>query len=123
MPKAYEAKVLEYGILGAAGLRAIFICACSLSCEPLRMPSSRVLHISQPTVLGAVVLERFRPVLLAFAALLLFSSAKMLSGGDDEEDDSMDDNAVVTLVRRLLPVAPDYDGDAFFTLVDDSLYT
>lgn len=71
-----------------------------------------------PAVLGAVVLERFRPVLLAFAALLLFSSAKMLLGGDEEEDDSMDDNAVVALVRRLLPVAPDYDGDAFFTQVD-----
>ena len=69
-------------------------------------------------MLGAVVLERFRPVLLAFAALLLFSSAKMLLGGDDEEDDSMDDNAVVALVRRLLPVAPDYDGDSFFTQVD-----
>ena len=27
VPKAYEAKVLEYGILGAAGLRAVFICA------------------------------------------------------------------------------------------------
>ena len=71
-----------------------------------------------PAVLGAVVLERFRPVLLAFAALLLFSSAKMLLGGDEDEDDSMDDNAVVALVRRLLPVAPDYDGDSFFTQVD-----
>ncbi len=73
---------------------------------------------SPPAVLGAVVLERFRPVLLAFAALLLFSSAKILLGGDEEEDDSMDDNAVVALVRRLLPVAPDYDGDSFFTQVD-----
>jgi predicted tellurium resistance membrane protein TerC len=77
-----------------------------------RMPRSSL------AVLGAVVLERFRPVLLAFAALLLFSSAKMLLGGDEEEDDSMDDNAVVALVRRLLPVAPDYDGDSFFTQVD-----
>ena len=69
-------------------------------------------------MLGAVVLERFRPVLLAFAALLLFSSAKILFGSDEEEEDSMDDNAVVSLVRRLLPVSPAYDGDAFFTQVD-----
>ena len=65
-----------------------------------------------------MVLERFRPVLLAFAALLLFSSAKILFGGDEEEEDSMEDNAVVSLVRRLLPVSPAYDGDAFFTQVD-----
>ena len=64
------------------------------------------------------MLERFRPVLLAFAALLLFSSAKILFGGDEEEEDSMEDNAVVSLVRRLLPVSPAYDGDAFFTQVD-----
>ncbi len=29
VPKAYEAKVLEYGILGAAGLRAVFIGVCA----------------------------------------------------------------------------------------------
>lgn len=71
-------------------------------------------------MLGAAVLERFRPVLLVFAGILLVSSAKMLLGGDEEEDDaaSMGDNAVVALVRRLLPVSPDYDGDAFFTQVD-----
>ena len=114
VPKAYEAKVLEYGILGAAGLRAVFICAW-------RDLSGRRALLTRPTrspVLGAVVLERFRPVLLAFAALLLFSSAKILFGGDEEEEDSMDDNAVVSLVRRLLPVSPAYDGDAFFTQVD-----
>jgi predicted tellurium resistance membrane protein TerC len=71
-------------------------------------------------VLGAAVLERFRPVLLLFAGILLASSAKMLLGGGDEgeEEANMEDNAVVALVRRLLPVSPDYDGDAFFTLVD-----
>ena len=72
-------------------------------------------------MLGAAVLERFRPVLLLFAAILLASSAKMLLGGGDEEGEDaedMDNNAVVALVRRLLPVAPGYDGDAFYTLVD-----
>ena len=65
------------------------------------------------------MLERFRPVLLLFAALLLASSAKMLLGGDEEEEEeNMENNAVVALVRRLLPVSPAYDGDAFFTLVD-----
>jgi predicted tellurium resistance membrane protein TerC len=72
-------------------------------------------------VLGAAVLERFRPVLLLFAAILLASSAKMLLGGGEEEggeEEDMESNAVVALVRRLLPVAPAYDGDAFYTLVD-----
>ncbi len=70
-------------------------------------------------VLGAAVLERFRPVLLLFAAILLGSSYKILFAGDgEEEEDDMSDNAVVTLVRRLLPVSSDYDGDRFYTTVD-----
>ena len=117
VPKEYEPKVLEYGILGAAGLRAVFIRACAngLPCALARSDA----HLLQThAVLGAAVLERFRPVLLFFAAILLASSAKMLLGGDEEDDEDMGDNAVVALVRRLLPVSPAYDGDAFFTLVD-----
>lgn len=98
VPKAYEARVLEYGILGAAILRAVFI------------------------VLGATVIERFRPVLLLFAGFLLYSSYKVLfAGGDDEEDSAanMENNMIVSLVRRLLPVAPAYDGDRFFTRLPD----
>jgi TerC family integral membrane protein len=93
VPKAYEARVLEYGILGAAVLRAVFI------------------------VLGATVIERFRPVLLLFAGFLMYSSYKVLFASGDEDDgaSNMENNTVVALVRRLLPVAPAFDGDRFFT--------
>ena len=97
VPKAYEARVLEYGILGAAVLRAVFI------------------------VLGATVIERFRPILLLFAAFLIYSSYKVLFASDSDEDGppNMDNNVVVSLVRRLLPVGPSYDGDRFFTRLPD----
>jgi TerC family integral membrane protein len=97
VPKAYEARVLEYGILGAAVLRAVFI------------------------VLGATVIERFRPILLLFAAFLIYSSYKVLFASDSDEDGppNMDNNFVVSLVRRLLPVGPSYDGDRFFTRLPD----
>ena len=125
MPKEYEPKVLEYGILGAAGLRAVFIRACRQAAPTCVLrPNCHAFTAHAPcfsAVLGAAVLERFRPVLLLFAAILLASSAKMLLGGGEEEGDEeedMENNAVVALVRRLLPVAPAYDGDAFYTLED-----
>jgi len=62
-----------------------------------------------------VALERFKPVLLVFAGLLLVSSAKLLFAGDEEEEEGLESNGVVALVRRLLPVSAEYDGDAFFT--------
>ena len=97
VPKAYEARVLEYGILGAAIVRAVVI------------------------VLGATVIERFRPVLLLFAGFLMYSSYKVLFASGDEDDGApnMENNTVVALVRRLLPVAPAFDGDRFFTRLPD----
>lgn len=94
VPAPLQAKVLEYGLLGAALLRLIFILA------------------------GAAVLDRFRPALLLFAAILLGSSFKILFQGEQDEDEELEQNGVVRLARRLLPVAPDYDGDRFWTTVD-----
>ena len=94
VPAPLQAKVLEYGLLGAALLRLIFILA------------------------GAAVLDRFRPALLLFAAVLLGSSYKILFQGKQDEDEELEQNGVVRLARRLLPVAPDYDGDRFWTTVD-----
>lgn len=63
VPERYQEGVLQYGLLGAGVLRAIFI------------------------GLGAIVLKQYHEVLLLFAAVLLFSSYKILSGGDDDESE------------------------------------
>ena len=65
--------------------------------------------------MGAAALERFRPVLLLFAAILLGGSYKILSQGDEEEEEeSIENNSVVKFVRSWLPVTESYHGDSFF---------
>lgn len=109
VPRAYQEKVLGYGIAGAAAFRALFIFT------------------------GSALLERFHVVSLLFAGVLLFSSGKLLwssarghgdrhddggdgsGGGSKSRDDDVSDNAVVRLVSGLLPVSAAYDGDRFFT--------
>ena len=58
------AKALSFGLWGAIILRGVFIAA------------------------GAVALEQFHQILLAFAAVLYVSSYKILfAGGEDEEEE------------------------------------
>lgn len=94
VPKELEPRVLNYGIYGAAVLRGIFIRAthCLAHYPPKFVCSGRsqVLPIfatdpllSLVAVLGAKLLEEFRPVLLLFAALLVYSSFKVLVGGNE----------------------------------------
>ena len=136
VPAELEAKVLNYGIYGAAILRAGFIRAPpSLSWDgpspprPARGASRPRGHALKPpapggglpplpAVLGAELLENFRPVLLLFAALLVYSAGKILVGGDEEEDEDLEKNFIVATTRRVLPVSAAYDGDRFFTLID-----
>ena len=104
--------MLEFGIIGAAVLRAIFIRA------PFH--GHAVLPVSRmDAVLGSAALERFRPILLLFAVILLAGSYKILSaGGEEEEEEHIEDNAIVKFVRSFLPVTSGYRGDAFFVLED-----
>lgn len=95
-PVDYQKKVLTYGIATAAVLRLVLI------------------------VLGADIVESWKPVLLIFAAILLFSSFKLLlvdEGGDDDED--LSNNAIVRFSRSLFTFTDAYDGDKFFTTLAD----
>jgi hypothetical protein len=68
-PPEHQPKVLNYGILTAAVLRAVMV------------------------LLGYELVERFEPVLLLFAGVLLWSAWGLLTG-DDDEDEDLSDNAV-----------------------------
>jgi len=97
VPMNEQKKVLKYGIWGAVLMRAVFIGA------------------------GLLAIEKFRGVLLGFAALLIYSSYNILAGagdGDDDEDEDLSDNQVVQLVNKFVKSSPNYDGDKFFTVVD-----
>jgi TerC family integral membrane protein len=93
-PVDLQRRVLSVGIYSAAGLRLVMILA------------------------GAAAIDRFHPVLLAFAAILLFSSYKLFTETEEEEED-LSTNPIVTTCRRLLTVADTYDGEKFFTTLAD----
>jgi len=96
VPNKEQKKVLQYGIWGAVLMRAAFIGA------------------------GLLAIEKFRGVLVGFAALLLYSSYQILSGAgdDDEEEEDLSENQVVKLVGKFVKSSATYDGDKFFTVVD-----
>ena len=95
-PVDYQKTVLTYGIATAAVLRLVLI------------------------VLGADIVESWKPVLLIFAAILLFSSFKLLCvDGNDNDEDDLSNNAIVRFSRSLFTFSDSYDGDKFFTTLAD----
>ncbi|GAA4860119.1 TerC family protein [Actinomycetospora straminea] len=83
VPKVHQHRVLLFGILIALVLRGAFILA------------------------GAAVIERFSWVLYLFGAFLVLTAVKVVLGGDEEE---FEENALLRLVRRVVPVTDDYVG-------------
>ncbi len=90
-PFKYQQRVLLWGILGALAMRAIMI------------------------VVGAALIQAFSWVLYIFGAFLLFTGARMLFQKGEGETD-LEKNPGLRLVRRLIPVSSEYDGQKFFTI-------
>ncbi|HEU4366916.1 MAG TPA: TerC family protein [Methylomirabilota bacterium] len=87
VPARYQYRVLFYGILGALMFRAVFI------------------------ALGAVLLQVHWVVWL-FGAFLVVTGVRMALGSQDAVEP--DRNVIIRLVRRWLPVTPDFRGQRFF---------
>jgi len=95
-PPEAQNKVLTWGIVSAAVLRAVFI------------------------VSGVELIQLFQPVLALFAAILILSSVKLLVQKDDEdEDEDLSDNAIVKFCRKFIKASDHYDGDKFWTIAPD----
>lgn len=88
VPRAYQHRVLVWGILGVVILRGIMI------------------------GLGAEVVENFDWVLLIFAAFLVFTGIRMLRGGGEEYD--VAGNPVLRMIRRRFRVTARIEDDHFF---------
>ncbi|MFZ4515151.1 MAG: TerC family protein [Acidimicrobiia bacterium] len=89
VPGKYQHRVLFWGIFGALVMRAIFIFA------------------------GAELLERFSWMLFVFGGLLIFTAWKVAFHNNEEIHPEK--NLVLRLVRRIVPVAAEYDGQKLFT--------
>ena len=93
IPRAYQHRVLLWGILGVIVLRGIMIAA------------------------GASIVENYHWVLYLFAAFLIVTGIKMLLTANKEYDVS--GNPVLGFLRRHLPVTEKLEGHHFFVRRED----
>lgn len=92
IPRAYQHRVLFWGIFGALIMRAIFIFA------------------------GVALIEQFSWVLYIFGGFLLFTAARMLFADDEEVDPSK--SKFLKLIRKVVPSTDQMNGQHLFMKVN-----
>ena len=90
VPPAFQKRVLMIGIIGAIVLRTIMI------------------------LIGGWLLAEFHWVLYVFGAFLILTGIKMWWAAGKEPD--LNDNPALKLLRRVLPVSKNFDGEKFWTV-------
>jgi tellurite resistance protein TerC len=90
VPPAYQKRVLMIGIIGAIVLRSIMI------------------------LIGGWLLQQFHWILYIFGAFLILTGLKMWWAAGKEQ--SLDANPALKLLRKILPVSKNYDGEKFWTV-------
>ncbi len=90
VPPAYQKRVLMIGIVGAIVLRTVMI------------------------LLGSWLISSFHWILYVFGAFLLLTGIKMWWAAGKEQ--SLDDNPALKLLRRVMPVSRNFDGEKFWTV-------
>jgi TerC family integral membrane protein len=88
VPRAYQFRVLFWGVFGALVLRFVFIFA------------------------GVALLEQFEWLLFVFGAFLLVTAVRLLRHGDEEVHPEQ--NPVLRVVRRVIPSTTEYNGQHLF---------
>ena len=92
VPPAFQKRVLMIGILGALVLRAIMI------------------------LIGAWLISQFHWIMYVFGAFLVFTGVKMWWAAGQEPD--LDNNPALRWINKRMKIAPNYDGEKFFTIVN-----
>lgn len=95
IPRAYQHRVLLYGILGVVILRGIMIAA------------------------GAAVVENYHWVLYIFAAFLIFTGIRMLMQSDHGYD--VANNPVLKYLRKHIPITDTLHGEKFLVRQEDTV--
>jgi tellurite resistance protein TerC len=92
VPAEFQKRVLMIGILSALVLRAVMI------------------------LVGAWLIGQFHWILYVFGAFLVFTGIKMWWAAGQEPD--LDNNPALKWIRGRFKIAPTYDGEKFFTVVN-----
>lgn len=95
VPARYQQKVLLVGIVLALAMRSVFIAG------------------------GAQLVSRFSWMFFLFGAFLLYTAWKVFRGEDEEQEFS--ENALLRMVRRVVPATDDYHGAKMAVRVDGRL--
>jgi tellurite resistance protein TerC len=90
VPSHFQKRVLMIGIIGAIVLRTVMI------------------------LVGGWLLTEFHWILYLFGAFLVLTGLKMWWAAGKEPN--LDDNPALKLLRKLIPVSKDYDGENFWTM-------
>lgn len=88
VPAAYQHRVLFWGILGALMMRGALI------------------------AVGATLLKEFHWIIYVFGAFLIFTGIRMALHKNQEVHP--ENNPLIKLLRRIMPVTQNYEGDKFF---------
>ncbi len=88
VPATYQHKVLFWGIIGALVMRGVFIVA------------------------GVTLIRHFHWIIYLFGVFLVYTGLKLL--GSSEKEIHPEQNPVLKMVRRWIPVTPDYVHGRFF---------
>jgi tellurite resistance protein TerC len=88
VPPAYQKRVLMIGIIGAIVLRTVMI------------------------LVGSWMIAHFHWILYVFGAFLVLTGIKMWWAAGQEPD--LEANPALKLLRRIMPVSPQFDGERFF---------
>jgi tellurite resistance protein TerC len=95
VPKMYQHRVLFFGIIGALVFRTIFI------------------------TIGAALIQ-FHWVLWIFGAFLIFTGIKIFFA--DEKPIEPEKNPFIRMLRKVLPITPEMEGQKFFLRKEGILY-
>jgi tellurite resistance protein TerC len=96
VPREAQRKVLLWGILGAIFFRGIFIFA------------------------GIALINKFHFVIYLLGAFLIYTAIKLVT--QKEKEVEPEKNPVVRFARKIIRVAPEYDGASFFKRIDGLRY-
>lgn len=93
VPREYHHKVLFWGILGAILMRALFI------------------------FFGIALVSSFHWILYILGAFLIYAAIKMAMPRSETIDP--EHNIAIICLKKLVPVTKHFDGDKFFTKIDN----
>lgn len=96
VPKPIQKYVLSVGITFALIFRGIFI------------------------LIGSALISRFTWVFFIFGAFLIYTAIKLVVGDDD--DDEYKENGVIRMLRKVVRISDEYDGEKLRTTRDGVRY-